>query len=252
MRLFVYKKKFKVIFLFIIGYKMKIIIIYFIYLFTNINSFEFSKSKYNSVILHKEINNHLNEIINNDNKIKLFNSPNQDWALDCLKFRCIKENIYYNIISYENFYNNNYCPDNKLTIIDDFMINYGRTLTINEKENILNYNKNSNLIFYINDYNNLVLKDNQFMKNFKMFNFPYIQKTLLNNYIFDLIDYYNYDNRLQLINWKKYKIEKLNFGKLEDLIYKLHLFLVFNRDNFKYLENILEEELSYLDKKYYD
>mgnify|MGYP007000258657 len=75
---------------------------------------------------------------------------------------------------------------------------------------------------------------------------------LLNNYIFDLIDYYNYDKRLQLINWKKYKIEKLNFGKLEDLIYKLHLFLVFNRKNFQYLENIIEEELSYLDKKYYD
>lgn len=228
-----------------------VIFILFI-LFFSCQCFEFSKSKSNTILHCNDINDNLNEIIKSDSKIKLFNNPNQDWALDCLKFKCINENIHIDTISYDNFYNDNYNRNDKLILVSDFMVNYGRTLTINEKEKILNYNKNPNIIFHINDYNNLVLKDDEFIKNYKMYNFPYIKKTLLNNYVFNLIDYYNYDNKLQLINWKKYKIESLNFRKLEDLIYKLHLLLVSNKGDLNYLEVIMDDELSYLDKKYYD
>lgn len=216
------------------------------------HSFEFSRSKSNTILHCNDINDNLNEIIKNNDKIKLFNNPNQDWALDCLKIKCMNENVYMDTISYNNFYNGNYNKNNQLILVSDFMVNYGRTLTINEKEKILSYNKNPNIIFHINDYNNLVLKDDEFIKNYKMYNFPYIQKPLLNNYVFNLIDYYNYDNNLQLINWKKYRIESLNFRKLEDLIYKLHLLLVSNKGDLNYLEIIINDELSYLDKKYYD
>ena len=216
------------------------------------NSLEFSKSNRNTILHYKDINDNLNKIIKNNEKIKLFNNPNQDLAIDCLKIKCSNENIYFDIISYNDFYNQEYNKNNQLILINDFMINYGRTLTINEKEKILNYDESPNLIFHINDYNNLVLKDDEFIKNYEMYNFPYIEKSLINNYIFNLIDYYNYHSDLQIINWKKYKIEKLSFRKLEDLIFKLHLLLVSNKGDLNYLEVIIKDELSYLDKKYYD
>ena len=249
-KLFVYKKLFKVNLL--IKFKRKMFVFILFILFFYGHSFEFSKSNRNTILHYKDINDNLNEIIENNEKIKLFNNPNQDWAIDCLKIKCSNENIYFDIISYNDFYNQEYNKNNQLILINDFMINYGRTLTINEKEKILNYNESPNLIFHINDYNNLVLKDNEFIKNYEMYNFPYIEKSLINNYIFNLIDYYNYHSDLQIINWKKYKIEKLNFRKLEDLIFKLHLLLVSNKGDLNYLEALIKNELSYLDKKYYD
>jgi len=249
-KLFVYKKLFKVNLL--IKFKRKMFVFILFILFFYGNSLEFSKSNRNTILHYKDINDNLNKIIKNNEKIKLFNNPNQDLAIDCLKIKCSNENIYFDIISYNDFYNQEYNKNNQLILINDFMINYGRTLTINEKEKILNYDESPNLIFHINDYNNLVLKDDEFIKNYEMYNFPYIEKSLINNYIFNLIDYYNYHSDLQIINWKKYKIEKLSFRKLEDLIFKLHLLLVSNKGDLNYLEVIIKDELSYLDKKYYD
>ena len=85
-----------------------------------------------------------------------------------------------------------------------------------------------------------------------MYNFPYISKYCINNFIYNLIEYYRYDNYLQLINWNKYNIEKLDFYKIEDLLYKLHMFIIFNRENKDYLFKMIENELNFLNKKYYD
>ena len=252
MKLFVYKKKFKVIFLFIIDYKMKIIIVYFIYLFTNINSFEFSNSKNNLLLNKIEIKNTLIDLIDDTDNIKIINNPGQKFCKDCFEIYCYQNNLEYEIISYNNFYNNIFNHQKKFIFVEDFMINYGRTLTNKEKEVILNYNQKQKVIFNIDDYENIVLKDDSFIKKLKIYNFPKICKRDIFNYIFNLIEYYDYNQNLQLINWNKFNIDKLSLKEIEDLIFNIHLIILSNKNSIEYYEEIIKEKLSYLDKKYYD
>lgn len=252
MKLFVYKKKFKVIFLFIIDYKMKIIIVYFIYLFTNINSFEFSNSKNNLLLNKIEIKNTLIDLIDDTDNIKIINNPGQKFCKDCFEIYCYQNNLEYEIISYNNFYNNIFNHQKKFIFVEDFMINYGRTLTNKEKEVILNYNQKQKVIFNIDDYENIVLKDDSFIKKLKIYNFPKICKRDIFNYIFNLIEYYDYNQNLQLINWNKFNIDKLSLKEIEDLIFNIHLIVLSNKNSIEYYEEIIKEKLSYLDKKYYD
>lgn len=226
-------------------------LLYFISLINLVSSFEFSNSKLNTIIYNKDVKCTINEIIDNNNKINLLNNPNQNWCLDCLKSYFSNENIDYDVINYSNFINNNK-QKSEFIIVPDFMINYGRIITLTEIEKINKYNYYSNIIFHINDYENLVLKDDSFIKKYKMYNFPYISKYHINNYIYNLIDYYKYDNYLQLINWNKYNIEKLDFSKIEDLLYKLHMHIIFDRKNKDILDFIINNELNFLNKKYYD
>lgn len=252
MRLFVYKKKFKDIFLFKIDYKMKIIIIYFFYLFTNINSFEFSNSKNNLLLNKIEIKNTLTDLINDIDNIKIINNPNQKFCKDCFEIYCYQNDLKYEIVSYNNFLNNIYNQENNFIYVQDFMINYGRTLMNKEKEIILNYNKRQKVILNIDDYENIVLKDDSFIKKIKIYNFPKICKRDIFSYIFELIEYYDYNQNLQLINWKKYSIDKLSLEEIEDLIFNIHLIVLSNNHSIEYYEEIIKEKLSYLDKKYYD
>lgn len=231
------------------------IFLFFLTLINLINCYEFTNSKFNSIIYNKHITNKIDEIIYDDNKIKFLNNPNQNLCLDCFKNYCLNEKINYSIMNYSNLISdiNNININNKeIILVEDFMINYGRILTLKEIEALNNYNKYSNIIFHVNDYNNLVLKNDEFIKKYKMYNFPYISKYCINNFIYNLIEYYRYDNYLQLINWNKYNIEKLDFYKIEDLLYKLHMFIIFNRENKDYLFKMIENELNFLNKKYYD
>ena len=62
------------------------------------------------------------------------------------------------------FFNDNYNNNKDIIFVHDFMINYGRTLTINEKNKIYEYKKMPKIIFNINNYDNLVLKDDNFIR----------------------------------------------------------------------------------------
>lgn len=232
--------------------KMKIIIL-FLYLIIKIYSFEFSRSKNNILLNQIDIKNTLFNIVEDEdkNRIKILNNPNQKFCKDCFEIYCLNNNINYEFVSYDNFINNSYKNKN-IIFIEDFMINYGRTLMNKEKEIILNYNSKSKIIFNTNDYDNLVLKDDVFIKKFKMYNFPKICKINLNNYIFNLIEYYNYNSDLKLINWKNFDIDKLNFKEIEDLIFNLHMIIISNNYSINYIEEIIKKKLLYLDKKYYD
>lgn len=228
------------------------VLLYFLILINLINGFEFTNSKLNPIIYNKDIKIKINEIINDKNKINLLNNPNQNWCIDCFKNYFSNENIDYTVMNYSNFINNINKQKSEFIIVSDFMINYGRIITLTEIEKINKYNEYSNIIFHINDYENIVLKDNNFIKKYKMYNFPYMTKYHINNFICNLIDYYKYDNYLQLINWNKYDIEKLDFYKIEDLLYKLHMHIIFYKKNKDVLDLIINNELNYLTKKYYD
>lgn len=230
-------------------------ILIFILLIELLNSFEFSYSKFNNLLYDKNIKNVLNNLIDDNHKIKLINNPNQKWCENCIKSHFYNENIQFDIISYNDFFNDNYDNKKEIIFVYDFMINYGRTLTINEKNKInkINeYKNNPKIIFNINNYNNLVLKDDNFIEKYKMFDFPYLCKIQIHNYIFNLIAFYNYNDNLSLINWKKFDIDKLSFEKVEDLIFDIHLLMISNKQPLIYYEEIIHNKLSYLYKKYYD
>ena len=227
-------------------------LLFFFILINLVNSFEFTNSKFNSIIYSKNVINTINEIKDSNNKINFLNNPNQNWCLDCIKNYFSNENIDYTVLNYSKLINNINQQKSKYIIVPDFMINYGRVLTLSDIEDLQNYNKYSSIIFHLNDYENLVLKNDNFMKKQKIYNFPYIKKYDINNFIYNLVEYYKYDTYLQLINWKKYDIEKLDFYKIEDLLYKLNMYIIFNKQNKDYLNVIIRDELSYLTKKYYD
>lgn len=227
-------------------------LLYFISLINLVSSFEFSNSKLNPIIYNKDVKSTINEIIDDNNKINFLNNPNQNWCIDCFKNYFSNENIDFTVMNYSKFINNIDKEVSKYIIVPDFMINYGRVLTLSEIEYLNKYNKYSNIIFHLNDYENLVIKNNEFIKKYKMYNFPYITKYNINNFIYNLVDYYKYDDYLQLINWNKYDIEKLDFYKLEDLLYKLHIHIIFNKKNKHNLDYIIKNDLSFLQKKYYD
>lgn len=227
-------------------------LLFFLLLIQLSNSFDFSNSKLNILIQEKEIKNSLKNLVENKEKIKLLNNPNQDWFLDCINIYCNNEDINLNIINYDNFIRNNYESNFDIILIKDFLIDYGRIIKNEEKEIIENYNHYSNIIMHINDYDNIILKDKNFIDHYNLYNFPYISKRNINNYIYNSIDYNKYHNNLQLINWKKYDIEKLNFEKIEDLLYKLHLLIISKKYNLGYIEYVIQDELSYLNKKFYD
>ena len=227
-------------------------LLYFLILINLIDGFEFSNSKLNPIIYNKDVKSTINEIIYNNNKINFLNNPNQNWCIDCFKNYFSNENIDFTVMNYSNLINNINKEKSEFVIIPDFMINYGRILTLSEIDNFNKYNEFSKIIFHLNDYENLVLKNDDFIKKYKMYNFPYINKYHISNFIHNLVEYYKYDNYLQLINWNKYDIEKLDFYKLEDLLYKLHIHIIFNKGNKNYLDHIIKDDLSFLQKKYYD
>ena len=262
---------------------MKTYLIYFINLINIINlvkCFEFSYSKFNNLLYEKEIKNCfenlfdnksiINEKINknkneNINNIKIVNNKNENinWFLDLLDIYCKNENINYNKISFYNFFKDEYITKD-YNIIDDFMIDYGRTLSHFEKKKIniinsknINLKKNSNFLLHIQDYDNLIIKDNEFVEKFEKIDFPEINLRLINNYIMNMVQYYNYHNDILLINWKKHDLKKMNMRNIENLIFKMHNLMILSEKNNKnfnieYYENFLNKELEYLKLKYYD
>lgn len=236
--------------------------------------FEFSYSKSNILLNDKHINNCLKNLFDKENKenevnkIKIVNNKQINMFIDILKIYIENENInckninYYQFFKNDCYINENINEKNKIKqniFVNDFMIDYGRTLSQYEKEKILEINKTSkkNIIFHVEDYDNLILKDNEFINNFEILEFPKIDKRLLNSYLINMIGYYQYNNDLLLINWKNYDIDKLSIKELENLMFDLHVSINLNNKNKKYssinlCKNILNKKFKKLNKKYYD
>lgn len=213
--------------------------------------FEFTKSTYNTILHNKEVNNFMNNLVEDKNKIKIVNNLNQDLCIDCTEYYLLNNNFKYDRLMFDDFLYEKFNNKKDYIIVEDFMINYGRILYDDEKYIINNYDKNPKIILHVKDYDNIVLKDEQFIKKFEIYNFPYINKNEILNYIYSLVDFYNYDNKILLINWKKYSIEKLNFQKLENLIYKVNIHINDRKQKID-LHKMINNELLYLNKKYYD
>jgi hypothetical protein len=130
--------------------------------------------------------------------------------------------------------------DDSLIYIDDFMIKNGRILNDFEEHRILNIPKSNNLIIFQSDnIQKIPFKDDRIIKRFKVLEFPNLEKKDLIHYIYDIIEKYNYDDNLYLLNWSQYNIDKLNIEHINILIFEINN-MFYEGKSFNYIHNNLE------------
>ena len=204
-------------------------------------SYEFSYSSNNFLLNHHFYFQNYNRLIYCPEKISLFSSYEHSLIKEnLLKLKCHDKNLKYQSITYDDFIFEKYNKRYDILYINDFLINYGRIIHEKEKEYLLEYNEYPKLILNIEESVNLVIKDNYFLDKLNKINFEVPSKKIMNQFIYYLIEYYNYDNHLHSICWSKYNLEKYSFENLENLIFKIHLAYQYNKNiDQDYLENLI-------------
>jgi len=127
--------------------------------------------------------------------------------------------------------------ENSTIYINDFLIGNGRVFNSYEENLLLSLKKTSNLIvFESENIENIPIKNNKIINNFKILQFPILNKLDLIHYIYDVIYYQKYNDDLFLLNWNQYNLDDLNFEKINILLFELDNML--NNDiEFKIIHN---------------
>lgn len=116
--------------------------------------------------------------------------------------------------------------------VNDFLIKNGRVLTFYEENKLFELRKNSNfIIFQADNINNIPIKDNNIVKIFPVIKFPKLDKKDIIRYIYDTIENNKYDDNLIYINWMNYDIDKLNFEKINILLFEANIMYNKKYDN---------------------
>ena len=130
--------------------------------------------------------------------------------------------------------------DNSLIYINDFMIKNGRIFNHYEEDRLLNMRKSNNVIIFQSDnIEQIPFKDNRIIKRFKKLQFPNLEKKDLIHYIYDIVEKYNYDDNLYLLNWSQYNIDKLNIEHINMLIFEINN-MFYEGKSFNYIHNNLD------------
>jgi len=111
---------------------------------------------------------------------------------------------------------------NTIIYIPDYLIKYGRIF--NEYENMIleNINSNSNIIIFGSENVDVIpFKDDRINKQYKIIEFPRINREDMIFYIFDKIEEHQYDKYLYFIPWDKIELEKLNYELINILLFEL-------------------------------
>ena len=113
--------------------------------------------------------------------------------------------------------------DKTMFYINDFLIDHGRIINFEDETKLLNIPKTSNLLILQTDnLEKIPVKDINLIRKFKILEFPKIDKKEIINYIYNIINYYNYSEDLYIINWNKHKnLEDLNLEKLNILLFEI-------------------------------
>lgn len=115
--------------------------------------------------------------------------------------------------------------------VNDFLVKNGRILTYYEENKLLELRKDSNLIIFQSDnINNIPIKDNNIVRHFPIIKFPKLNKRDIVQFIYDKIEENKYNDGLIWINWINYDIDKLNFEKINILLYEINRIFVNNFD----------------------
>lgn len=219
---------------------------------TYVYSYTYTKSSniVPSIIKKKDIYRDLSLIIQ-DKKYDTYIINDSIFNNQCMKKDITKLVFEDNLISFKELSFNEYITNNPslfcrdtIFYINDYLINYGRIL--NEQEKLTILNKNSNYVFLqSNDIDTIPLKDVHFNKKFRMLDFPIISKKDLINYIYELIDHFQYNENLYLVDWELFEIDKLNFTDINVLLNKIEKYYFrYNTINTSNLNNINLENLN--------
>jgi hypothetical protein len=203
-----------------------------------------------NIIKRKDIYRDLSLIIQ-DKKYDTYIINDSIFNNQCMKKDVTKLVFEDNLISFKEMSFNEYitkkpslfCRDT-IFYINDYLINDGRIL--NEEERLTILKKNSNYIFLqVNDIDIIPIKDVHFNKKFRMLDFPIILRKDLINYIYELIDYFHYNENLYLVDWESFEIDKLNFTDIHVLLDKIEkYFFKYNTINTINLNDINQQNLN--------
>jgi len=192
--------------------------------------YEFSYSHYNSFINHNTYNKQLDELINSKNYVQILTSKHHSLIKENLiKLKCLNEHVNYASISYKDLIFKNYNENCDFLYINDFLVDNRNKMHEKEKEFILEYNEIPKLILNVEHTDQVVFKYDDFLNKIKTHHFKEIDSHILMNYIYDMINYYKYDEHLYHIKWYNYIDERFGFEDIEDLIFKIHLMLKINK-----------------------
>jgi hypothetical protein len=197
-------------------------------------------NKYPKFLKNKSIYSIFNDLIKVEIKEPIIlNGVKSSFKKDFCKLMSESNNIPFKEYTFDHFMLDLPHINNKksLLYINDFLIDHGRILNNYEENILLNLNKNSNLIvLQADNIQTIAFKDSNIIRQFPIINFPEINKKEFVQYIYDLITINKYDNDLYNLNWMNYDIEKLDFEKINILLYELDN-LKKKKVDLKYLHN---------------
>lgn len=216
---------------------LKIVLLNF-FLLTSAYKFTFLKNTeiFNSISRLIEIKN--NELI-------ILDGQKTKIKRDYCKMVCDINNFNFKEYTFEDFilnlpYN---IHDKTMIYVNNFLIGNGRILNYYEQDKLLNIPKTNNIILLeTENLQNISLKDNNLIRKFNILNFPKISKKDIRCYIYDIINKYEYDDNLYLLNWTEYNnIDKLNFEKINILLFEINN-LITEKIEF----NTIHNEINYM------
>jgi hypothetical protein len=222
---------------------LKIILLNY-FLLTNSYKFTFLKKTeiYNSISKLIEIKN--NKLIQN-NELFILDGEKTDIKRDYCKMICDINNFNFEEYTFKDFilnlpYN---IHDKTMIYVNNFLIGNGRILNSYEQDKLLHIPITNNIILLeTENLQNISLKDNNLIRKFNILNFPKITKKDIRCYIYDIINKYNYDDNLYLLNWTEYNnIDKLNLEQINILLFEINN-MILEKINF----NIIHNQVNYM------
>jgi hypothetical protein len=153
---------------------------------------------------------------------------------------CNMNDIQFKAYSFDNFLlkKPHLKYENTMIYVKDYLVGNGRILNEFEKELMYGLKISSNMVILESENIELIpFKDFYLNRNFQIINFPIITKKDYIRYIYDVIIYLKYNDDLLLLNWSNYKIELLDFERINMLLFEL--------------DRMLQENLSLTDLHYY-
>jgi len=151
----------------------------------------------------------------------ILNSDKHSQKKDFCKIVCAENNIRFKEYTFDDFITES--PHNNLKntfiYVNDFLIKNGRILNHYE-ENKLKYLHSTTNLVALNTENisNIPFKDLNIIHLFPIIQYTPFQKKDIVNYMYNIISFNKYNDKLYLINWKNYDIDSLDFKQIDNLL----------------------------------
>jgi hypothetical protein len=214
-----------------------------IILFINFKYYDFlTINKYNNFI-KKDIYSKLFDIFKKDFKTPIIlDGCKTHLKKDFCKIFCEINNISFKEYTFNSFLltKPHLLYEYNMLYINDYLIGNGRILNDIENETLRSIPKNNNIIIFESiNIDTIPYKDSHINQLFNIIKFPSITKKEIVYYINDIINEYNYDDNLFLLNWLSYDIEELNLEKINMLLFELDLMIKDNNLTIKEIHHMI-------------